>query len=48
MFEKVQGDAVWWREVLCRVSRAFSVQVFAEAHIKHQVQFVLDIPVLAD
>jgi hypothetical protein len=27
---------------------AFAVQVFAEAHVEHPVQFVFDAPVLAD
>jgi len=30
------------------MSGAFAVQVFAEAHVEHPMQFVFDAPVLAD
>jgi len=48
LFEQVEGDAVEQREVLCRVSSAFSVQVFAEAHVEDPVQFVFNAPMLAN
>jgi hypothetical protein len=48
LFEQVQRYAVEQREVLRCMACSFSVQVFAKAHIKHPVQFVLDAPALAD
>ena len=48
LFEQVERDAVEQGEVLRGMASAFSVQVFAEAHIEHPVQLVFDAPVLAD
>ena len=46
--EQIEDNAVKQGEILGGVSGRFSAQIFAEGHVQHPVQFVLNAPVLAD